>query len=124
MERFATTDIYARYAPDYGSAAVRAIDEFFWELSPLLARPLLGVRLEDQPTPNDLRAHCVPSCQPWFRKSWFHGWGEAICTCDTYVVWPAPGCSRVAGHDLASQRDGSGLVPADPCPRRTGSPVM
>ena len=42
MERFATTEIYARYAPDYRGAAVRAIDDFSRELSPLLARPLLG----------------------------------------------------------------------------------
>jgi hypothetical protein len=60
MERYATTEIYARYAPDYRGAAVRAIDEFFKELSPLLARPLLGHELENQPTLHDLRAHCVP----------------------------------------------------------------
>jgi hypothetical protein len=60
MERFATTEIYARYAPDYRGAAVRAIDDFFREVSPLLARPLLGFQLENQPTPSELRAHCVP----------------------------------------------------------------
>ena len=60
MERFATTEIYARYAPDFRGAAVRAIDDFFRELSPLLARPLLGFELENQPTPAELRAHCVP----------------------------------------------------------------
>jgi hypothetical protein len=60
LEQFATTEIYARYAPDYRGAAVRAIDDFFRELSPLLARPLLGSQLEDQPTPEDLGAHCVP----------------------------------------------------------------
>jgi hypothetical protein len=67
MERFATTEIYARYAPNYRSAAVRAIDDFFWELSPLLARTLLGFRLEDQPTPDDLRAHALSpgSDGPW-----------------------------------------------------------
>jgi hypothetical protein len=56
LEQFATTEIYARYAPDYRGAAIRAIDDFFRELSPLLARPLLGFELEDQPTPDDLRA--------------------------------------------------------------------
>jgi integrase len=60
LEQFATTEIYARYAPDYRGAAVRAVDDFFRELSPLLARPLLGFQLEDQPTPEDLRADCVP----------------------------------------------------------------
>jgi hypothetical protein len=59
MERFATTEIYARYSPDYQSAAVRALDDFFRELSPLLARPLLGFQLEDQPTPADLRAQAL-----------------------------------------------------------------
>jgi integrase len=56
MDRFATTEIYARYAPDYRCAAVRATDDFFRELSPLLARPLLGFELENQPTPAELRA--------------------------------------------------------------------
>jgi integrase len=60
LERFATTEIYARYAPDYRGAAIRAIDDFFRELSPLLSRPLLGFELENQPTPNEQRAHCVP----------------------------------------------------------------
>ena len=71
MERFATTEIYARYAPDYRSATVQALDDFFRELSPLQARPLLGFELENQPTPDDLRAHCAPrpSSQPWSRKS-------------------------------------------------------
>jgi integrase len=63
MERFATTEIYARYAPDFRGAAVRAIDDFFRELSPLLARPLLGFELENQPTPAELRAHCVPKLE-------------------------------------------------------------
>jgi hypothetical protein len=65
MERFATTEIYARYAPDYRGAAVRAIDDFFRELSPLLARPLLGFELENQPTPGELqlRAHGVPKLE-------------------------------------------------------------
>jgi hypothetical protein len=60
MKRYATTEIYARYAPDYRGAAVRAIDEFFKELSPLLVRPILGHEFENQPTPEDLRAHYVP----------------------------------------------------------------
>jgi len=45
---------------------VRAIDDFFRELSPLLARPLWGFELEDQPTPEDLRAQILGA---WFRKS-------------------------------------------------------
>jgi integrase len=69
LEQFATTEIYARYAPDYRGAAVRAIDEFFRELSPLLAQPLLGFELEDQPTPEDLRAIACPGSGAWFRKS-------------------------------------------------------
>jgi hypothetical protein len=44
----------------YRGAAVRAIDDFFRELSPSLARPLLGFELENQLTPGELRAHCVP----------------------------------------------------------------
>jgi len=59
IERFATTEIYARYAPHYRSAAVRAIDDFFRELSPLLAHPLLGFELENQPTSDDLRAQAL-----------------------------------------------------------------
>jgi hypothetical protein len=42
--------------PGLQGAAVRAIDDFFRELSPLLARPLLGFELENQPTPGELRA--------------------------------------------------------------------
>jgi hypothetical protein len=38
MAWFTTTEIHARYAPDYRGAALRTIDDFFRELSPLLAR--------------------------------------------------------------------------------------
>ena len=53
---YKTTEIYAKYDPDYMSRAVQAIDGYFEDLQALVKRPLI---LRDQPTKNDLRANCV-----------------------------------------------------------------
>ena len=54
---YRTTEIYAKYDPDYMSKAVDAIDTYFADLQPLLMRPLvLGA------TP--LRASCVLDLGP------------------------------------------------------------
>jgi hypothetical protein len=59
------TERYAKFLPNYQAAVVQAIDAYFAELSALVHRPFFDLKLEDQPTPEDientiLRAHCVP----------------------------------------------------------------
>jgi len=51
---YGTTEIYAKYDPDYLSKSVVAIDEYFTELHQRLTRPLDPDRLK-------LRASCVPA---------------------------------------------------------------
>ena len=48
-----TTDVYAKYAPDYLGKAVKALDAYFNELRPLFKRPLNLTRLKE------LRLSCV-----------------------------------------------------------------
>lgn len=56
------TGHYLHVRPEYLKSAVKAVDEYFAELAPLVNRPISRVELEEQPLPSEwLRAHCMPN---------------------------------------------------------------
>lgn len=60
LDRYSTTEIYAKWQPDYLGAAARAVEDYFRELAPLVNRPLLGDELEEQPTVSEVLASTNP----------------------------------------------------------------
>lgn len=58
------TGHYLHVRPEYLKSAVKAVDEFFAELAPLVNRPISRIELEEQPLPSEWpRAHCVPEIE-------------------------------------------------------------
>jgi integrase len=51
---------YIHLQPEYLSKAIAAIEAYFARLVHLVKRPISRIQIEEQPTPDDLRASCVP----------------------------------------------------------------